>query len=180
MPSVDRHGPVTVAQVGEEDWESYRDLRLEMLLDAPEAFWSQHSELVDRTEEQWRQAAGGMPSLQARGTDGTPLGTLTVAPRAPVPGSQDDPTYRPGDVLVLAVYVRPTARGRGVGDLLLQAAEHLAVEQFDAQRLLLHVSELNEPALALYARHGYRPTGQTINHPRLAGVRELELAKPVP
>ncbi|QFG68129.1 GNAT family N-acetyltransferase [Ornithinimicrobium pratense] len=177
MPSAD--APVTVIPVSQKDWESYRDLRLEMLLDAPEAFWSQHSQVVDRTEEQWRQAAGGMPSLQARDAQGTALGTLTVAPRGPGPESEKDPSHGPGDVMVLAVYVRPRARGRGVGDQLLRAAEQLAVEQFDAQRLLLHVSELNEPARALYARHGYRPTGQTIDHPRLAGVKELELAKPL-
>lgn len=164
--------PFTVVQVREEDWQAYRDLRLEMLLDAPESFWTRYDQIADRGEEQWRHAVTSATTLQAVSEEGRPLGTLTVdRPRVDA--------GLPGTVFVLAVYVRPEARGRGVGDQLLRTAEQVAAEQFDAQRLLLHVSELNEPALALYSRHGYRPTGETIAHPRLAGVRELELAKPL-
>lgn len=178
MGSADRPEPVTVVQVSEQDWRSYRELRLEMLLDAPEAFWVKHSEVVDNTEEQWRWMIGHLPCLQARDRDGHPLGTLSVLPRVTPPG-EEEPTEEPGDVWVLAVYVRPAARGRGVSDELLRAAERMALERFDGRRLVLHVSELNEPALALYERHGYQPTGATIDHPRLAGVQELELAKPL-
>lgn len=176
MGSADAGDPVTVAQLSEEDWRSYRELRLEMLLDAPDAFWTQHSEVVDCSEEQWRRMAVRIPCLQARDPDGRPLGTLSVAPRVS-PAGEEEPTQQPGDVWVLAVYVRAEARGSGVGDELLRAAERVAVEQFDGRRLVLHVSELNEPALTLYARHGYHPSGATIDHPRLAGVKELELVK---
>lgn len=180
MPSADRRGPVTVVPVGEGDWESYRDLRLEMLLDAPDAFWTQHADVVDWDDEQWRRAAVRILSLQARegDVDGQPLGTLSLVPRFS-PAGEDQPTQQAGDVWVLAVYVRPQARGRGVGDALLRAAERQARDRFDGRRLVLQVYELNDPARALYARHGYEPTGATVDHPRLAGVKELELALPL-
>ena len=169
--------PITVVQVREEDWESHRDLRLEMLLDAPEAFWSRHSDLVGRDESFWRSAAAQGLTLQARDGADRAVGTLTVA-LSVRPEGEDDPAAVP-TALVLAVYVRPEARGRGASDALLRAAETVGREAFAAQRLVLHVSELNDPALALYARHGYIPTGRTIDHPRLEGVKELELAKPL-
>ena len=45
---------------------------------------------------------------------------------------------------------------------------------------MLNVNEFNAPALALYARHGYHPSGATIDHRNLPGVRELELVKHLP
>lgn len=165
--------PVSVVRLDADDWESYRELRIEMLLDAPEAFWTTHAEVVDRDETQWRQAfTPHAHCLQARDADQVPVGTAVVL-LPPDPAAHG---LAAADALLLAVYVRPRARGAGVGDALLEAAEQLALDELGAARLLLHVSEINHPALALYARHGYTPTGQTIAHPRLAGVNELELA----
>ena len=81
------------------------------------------------------------------------------------------------DALVLAVYVVPEARGRGVADPLLDAAATVARDELGATRLVLHVTEPNAPARTLYARHGFEPTGRWLAHPRAEGVRELELAR---
>lgn len=175
MPS---GSPLSVVRVAEDDWESYRDLRLAMLLDAPDAFWTTYADVADRDEAAWRRAATGVLCLQVRDEDDIPLGTLTVL--LPAPAAAGEPAeFAPGDALVVAVYVVPEARGRGVGDALLRAARAVAREELGATRLVLHVNELNEPARALYARHGFTPTGATLAHPRQPGVRELELARPL-
>ena len=56
------------------------------------------------------------------------------------------------------VAVRVDYRRRGVGDRLLNALNELAAER-KLRFLTLEVRQGNDPALALYGKHGYRRTG---------------------
>ena len=165
-----------VVRLTPDDWRSYADLRIGMLTDAPDAFWTTLADVEERTEEEWRRTCDDR-TLQARDADGRPLGTLTVlTPEVPphvglLPGA--------GDALVLAVYVIPEARGRGVVDLLLDAARAMARDELGARRLVLQVTETNLAARRVYERHGYVLTGHWLPHPRQPGVRDLEMARPV-
>jgi ribosomal protein S18 acetylase RimI-like enzyme len=64
----------------------------------------------------------------------------------------------PGLVEMAHVYVRPDARGRGVGTCLMQAAEG-AARRRGVRWLGLGVDVDNSAAAALYARLGYTSTG---------------------
>jgi len=50
--------------------------------------------------------------------------------------------------------VAPAHRGRGIASAMLRQMEHRITEE-DARALMLHVSVLNQPAIALYEKHGY-------------------------
>lgn len=164
-----------VVRLTPDDWQSYAHLRIAMLTDAPEAFWTTLADVQDRTEGQWRRSSNDR-TLQARDTEGRPLGTLTVL----TPDVGPDIGIQPGagDALVLAVYVIPEARGRGVVDALLDAALALARDELGARRMVLQVNELNLAARRVYERHGYVLTGESLPHPR-SGGRDLEMARPV-
>ncbi|MBB2972314.1 GNAT family N-acetyltransferase/peptidase C39 family protein [Mesorhizobium sp. RMAD-H1] len=73
--------------------------------------------------------------------------------------------FRKGTALarLYSIAVDPDAKSRGIGTLLLNAAEQAA---FDHDRLLLRleVREDNERAIALYKRHGYRPIGRWLDY----------------
>ena len=60
-------------------------------------------------------------------------------------------------VLVEDMVVEPAERGRGVGRALLEALEAWAANH-GATRLQLLADRENAPALAFYARSGWRPT----------------------
>lgn len=62
---------------------------------------------------------------------------------------------RPG-LYLEDLYVRPEARGRGIGSALLRRVGQLAVER-NCGRLELAVLRWNEPAMRLYRRHGAEP-----------------------
>jgi ribosomal protein S18 acetylase RimI-like enzyme len=173
MPSVPG---LHVVRLGPDDWESYAALRTAMLTDAPEAFWTTLADVEGFGEAQWRRRSTDR-TLQARAGDGTPLGTVTVltADGGPALGLQPED----GDALVLAVYVVPSARGRGVVDALLDAAHSLARDSLGARRMVLQVNEGNVAARSVYERHGYVLTGGSLPHPRQPGVRDLEMARPV-
>ena len=159
--------PVTVVRLGEEDWAAYRELRLQMLLDAPMAFGGTHAESAARPESGWRERLRTMPTWLA--TDGAtePLGAVSLY-RFP---EQDE-----DETCLIAMWVRPSARGRGVGDVLVETAVRYAAES-GCRRVTLDVAEANVHARGLYERHGFRPTGRTGVLPHAADVRELELAR---
>ena len=162
--------PGEVVRLGPQDWQDYRELRLEMLLDAPEAYWTEHADVVGRSEEEWRRSAH--PGTFHARVGGRPVGTWTMVP----PGPQDEGLL-PDDLLVVAVYVRPQWRSRGVLDALAAAALPVAREQ-GAKRWVLQALETNARAIAAYRRLGFELTGRHLQHPT-RGTRDLEMELPL-
>ena len=73
------------------------------------------------------------------------------------------------------LFVRPAARGRGVGRALMTALARIAVER-DYGRFEWSVLDWNEPALRFYASLGAKPhAGWTVQ--RLTGEPLAELAR---
>ena len=151
-----------------DDWRLWRELRLAALADAPEAFGSVLADWQgpgDR-EERWRSRLsipGGCSFVVL--LDGRGVGMVSA-----VPG--DDA----GTVELISMWVSPTARGRGVGDLLIRAAEQWAVGR-GAGTLRLAVMPDKGGAIALYERNGFVSTGEVGNlHPAGRG-REAVMAK---
>jgi ribosomal protein S18 acetylase RimI-like enzyme len=68
-----------------------------------------------------------------------------------VPGDDGVPELR-------SVWVSPEARGQGLGDRLIGAVEAWA-RRSGATELRLAVIDGNEPAVALYRRHGFVDAG---------------------
>ncbi|WP_437969995.1 N-acetyltransferase [Sorangium sp. So ce260] len=77
-----------------------------------------------------------------------------------------DLEFRGRDAFVTELYVRPAARGAGLGRLLLVGAEAMAVEE-DARALHLLVRPENTRAIALYRASGFVQT------PRVMMTKEL-------
>jgi ribosomal protein S18 acetylase RimI-like enzyme len=149
---------LTVDLIGESDWRIWRDLRLAALADAPYAFGSTLAETRERDEAAWRS---GFPT-DRRGAnfvgrvDGAEAGMCAVIMRA-------DPLRErePGEPLLVAMWLAPAARGTGLAEALVRAAEKWCVEH-DLSRMRLDVVEDNQRAIRLYERLGYLPTGQAV------------------
>ncbi len=58
------------------------------------------------------------------------------------------------DYEIKRMYIPPSHRGRGLAGFLLHEAEEAARED-GAHRVILHTGTRQEPAIALYRRHGY-------------------------
>ncbi|MEU5208690.1 GNAT family N-acetyltransferase [Streptomyces sp. NPDC020742] len=134
-----------------DDWRTWRTLRLAALAEAPYAFGSTLADWQgagDR-EERWRGrlALPGSHNLLAL-LDGEPAGMVSG-----VPGPRD------GVVELISLWVGTAARGRGVGDRLVEAVLAWA-EQARAQAVRLAVTPVNTHATALYRRHGFTDTDE--------------------
>lgn len=146
-----------------DDWVRVRDIRLESLLADPDAFGSTHAREVDRDEAGWRAwIAGGAVILGV--LDGVDVGILGVAGHS-LAGARG----------VYSVWVRPAGRGRGFGDALVRHGIE-AGWGMGAERLILDVAVENAPAIALYERHGFVPTGETSTlPPPRTHIAEIEM-----
>jgi GNAT superfamily N-acetyltransferase len=158
---------VMVRETVESDWPALRDIRLEALRDAPTAFGSTYEREVLRGEEHWRgRSAGG----------GTFLGYLPEDrpsdPAGLIGGYQMDPII----VELVSMYVRPRARGRGVGDALVATVIDWAGQK-NATSVHLWVTETNFRARALYERCGFTPTGERQPLPSDPSIGEIAMAR---
>jgi ribosomal protein S18 acetylase RimI-like enzyme len=155
---------VTLHRVRPEDWRSHRDLRLEMLQDAPDAFWTQYADVADVDEATWRGRITAQHHLQARIGDDV-VGSVGVF---------EDADEADDTLTLVAMYVTERARGRGVGDRLVRAVLDEALAR-GRRHVVLEVTSGNDPAISLYRRMGFAPTGERSPHPRRADLSELRM-----
>lgn len=128
-----------------EDWPLWREVRLAALTDAPHAFRARLDDWSRGGEKQWRErlTAPGTYNLVAV-LDDHAVGLARAVPRGGAGGV----------VELRSVWVGPEARGRGVGDRLIEAVVAWALRS-EAGALELTVLPDNESALALYRRNGF-------------------------
>jgi ribosomal protein S18 acetylase RimI-like enzyme len=158
-------GRLEVVRVDGSNWRTYRDVRLAMLLDAPRAFWTTHAQAAARTDEEWQRLVGESRTwLALRGE--RPVGSVATFR---LPDQPED------ECVLVGMWVDPSARGQGVGERLVRTVLGVAVED-GLRRVVLEVAHENAPALALYERMGFRPTGRTGVMPHDSSITELEMA----
>ncbi len=137
-------------RLGPADRDLLRTVRLRALADAPSAFGSTLAREAAYTDADWdgRLATPGAATFVAVDDDGTPVGIVTGVPDPAAPGRAD----------LFGLWVDPVARRSGVGDGLLG---HLLAWAGDRglDRVRLCVTEGNDAAERLYARHGFTRTG---------------------
>jgi ribosomal protein S18 acetylase RimI-like enzyme len=136
---------ISVRPLEVEDWVLYRAVRLAALADAPEAFGSTLGREQAFTEDRWRERLAKRNQFVAE-DGGETCGLIGVIP------------VGPGIAELVSMWVRPTTRGRGVGDLLVLAALRWASDHA-FPKVQLWVAEGNDHAERLYARHGFHRTG---------------------
>ena len=146
-----------------DDWPVYRDIRLRMLQEAPDAYGSSYAFEAGFAESVWRQRAGN------------PMLFLARDQRAEVVGTATGLEGRHGTVDVVAMYVAPEARGQGCAVLLLDAVAAAARER-GARRLVLLVTAGNLAASRCYTRYGFLPTGRAWPMERKPELTEVELS----
>ncbi len=141
-----------------DEWERIREIRLRSLREDPDAFGSTLEREAGHGEDAWRAFVTGRVTGREEGVrqaafvavdhDGRWVG-LAVG------------VVRPDDrslAKLYAMWVDPVARGRGAGERLVESVASWATAT-GADRLELCVTEANAPAVRLYRRTGFEPTG---------------------
>lgn len=131
-----------------EDWRASRELRLRALTESPQAFLSTLERELAFEEQVWRDRLESAFTLFAW-EGGAMVGTATgIADR-----------HEPGGREVVAMWVVPELRRRGVATALLSALADWARDE-GAGSLALWVAEGNDQARLVYESCGFVLTGQ--------------------
>ena len=135
---------MTPRLLGPADAALWRQIRLLALSTAPDAFGEKHADWQHRPLPDFAAALG------FRRTFAVIEGETALA----CAGWTDDRAGDPALCWLEAVFVRPAARGRGLGAAVIGAAVTDAARAGQA-RMLLGVGHRNLPALRLYHRLGF-------------------------
>ena len=167
-----RRPDLVIRTTTEDDWQSLRTLRLEMLRDYPLAYGEtlENAERVD--EAGWRRRA-------ARGTQPNQTSVVAIVGDRWVGhmgGYIPDAATGP---LLVGVYVSSDFRGdaAGVSRRLLEAVEDWARDYGATLRLEVH--EDNPRARRFYEKLGFTFTGRSREYELPPGGLELEMIKPI-
>lgn len=141
-----------IRQLGAQDAEQYRVIRLEGLRVNPEAFGSSYEEEMLYTEDEYRVRLKSVSAFTYGAFNGDSLvGAVTL-----VPEGKRKMRHRAN---IYAMYVTPEMRGSGVGKSLIKAAIHKAAELKCIEQIYLTVVASNEPAKRLYSSLGFKVFG---------------------
>ena len=160
-----------VRRLRADETDSWRNLRLRMLSDAPSAFGATHADALATPADEWARrveafAAGETSVVYVAAEDGQFIGSA---------GAFLDPEDHDRPHL-WGMWVAPAARRQGVGRALVEAvAEWARSRGFTSIRLFV-VGD-NENAAALYLQCGFERTGNTMPLPREPSVLEIEMRR---
>lgn len=160
-------GMVQVREVSPDEWETLRDVRLAALKEAPTAFGSSYEREAAFGEEQWRgRLSSRSVTFFAQVEDHSePAGLAGVY-------------VEDGAAHLVSMWVRPSARGRKVGETLIAACADWARSRGHFA-LYLWVTESNAPARGLYERCGFTPTGRSQPLPSNPALPEIKMSLPL-
>jgi ribosomal protein S18 acetylase RimI-like enzyme len=165
MAAALRRRCVKIARVLPEHAEAVREVRLEALRNHPENFGADHDHEASQPIEWWRHRMASGSGFGA--WDGEELiGIISF-------GQQPEKKHRHQGGIG-GFYVRPSYRGKGVGDALMKAA--LEEASRTVEHVTLTVTETNKGAIRLYERHGFATVGRLPASIRVDGKDYDELS----
>jgi ribosomal protein S18 acetylase RimI-like enzyme len=157
---------VLVREITADDWELVRDTRLTALAEAPHAFGSTYAREVAFTEERWRGRISARSVTFFAHDD----------PSVPAPDGLAGVYVEDGTADLVSMWVRPSSRGRQVGEALVEAAARWAkAREFGV--LFLWVTESNTAARRLYERCGFTATGESQPLPSDPALPEIRMSR---
>ncbi|MEZ0493487.1 GNAT family N-acetyltransferase [Kineococcus sp. TBRC 1896] len=160
---------VLVRRPVEAEWEHWRDLRLRMLADTPEAFAETLATAQGHDEAEWRFRVrrtwqpGSFTVVGVEGATDRWVGTM---------GAFTDPA---GGVVLVSVFVEPAHRGGVLADRLLAAVLAWARDVRGVGGITLHVHERNLRAQAFYRRRGFVDHGVRVPYVLDPTSEEIEM-----
>jgi RimJ/RimL family protein N-acetyltransferase len=136
------------------DAAAYRDLMLEAYVLAADAFTCTAEERAQEPESWWVKRIADPSGLSA--SFGAKVGNDLVGTVAIEYSSKPKKKHA---ALIIGMYVRASARGKGMGRALLEAAIDHASQRPGTIILTLTVTEGNQSAIRLYREAGFQAWG---------------------
>jgi GNAT superfamily N-acetyltransferase len=172
-----------IRSIRPDEWPAVKELRLAALRDpvAHLAFLETYEDAVGRPDSFWQErAAGAAESVLERqqivveAPDGRWVGSVVVLVEEAGEKGALGGVNEERQAHLVAVYVRPEARGQGLTEWLFAYALDWAWEVAGVERVRLFVHSRNARAEGFYRKMGFVPTGETLPVEGDPTARELE------
>jgi ribosomal protein S18 acetylase RimI-like enzyme len=143
-PQLPNGKAVEILALEADDWSMWRAVRLQALAEAPGAFGSKLEDWQGDgdTEARWRSRFSDVPYNAIAFIAGEPVGQVGAL------------LLDTATTLLISLWVSPSARGRAVGETLVNEVIRWSV-QHGAHAVRLDVKTGNHRAIALYERQGF-------------------------
>lgn len=134
--------------LAEDEWQIYRDLRLEALKADPPAFGSSYEDEVNNPEQLWKDRA---KNILFAFVEEQPVGLI---------GHFRQPRVKEKHVAhIVSFYVKENYRNMGIGKLLLDGIISRIREYGDVTKVDLSVTTIQTPAYNVYKKYGFQKAG---------------------
>ncbi len=139
-----------IIQISPDQWERYREIRLESLREEPQAFGSSYAEMAQRPPEYWQgrlaDSAQGEKSLLLFAQEGERLVGMIGAFFGEAPDAAE----------IVSVYASKAVRGMGVGKALMEGVLAEIGKKEGIRKAVLGVNREQLAAVGLYLRYGFK------------------------
>lgn len=143
-----------VVKLSAEEWQLYKQIRLESLLVEPQAFGSRYADFLHRPDSYWQ---GRLDEAQA----GENSWLLFAKEREQIIGIIGAYRAEEGDVVeIISVFVTKEKRGMGAATALMAAILEEVGKAGAFRKAVLSVNAGQKAALALYRHFGFRIFGE--------------------
>ena len=135
------------------DWISYKTVRLNSLRDSPDAFGATYEREVAISDSEWQKRLSPKPGVNisyplVAEIDGRPDGLASAV----IWDADPDVAH------IYQMWVLPDVRGMGIAKKFLERISSWA-ESRQCSSLKLSVTTVNDAAVRLYRRAGFKPAG---------------------
>lgn len=139
-----------IISLSPEDWQQYRDLRLRALKEEPQAYGSTYEDNAKRPDEFWRERIEDTLNKNTQWLVFARSGGTLVGMAGAFAEKEPD------NAQVVAVYVVPEARGKGISKLLMQELLTRIKTNEKVKKITVDVNPQQVAAFNLYKNSGFQ------------------------
>ncbi len=162
---------IEIKKLSANDWQIFKELRLQMLKEEPQAFARTYDEVSKRTDEEWKE-----------NTENEEAGILAVWLDGKLAGMNGYYYPERSIVEIWGMFIRKEFRGMGLGKKLMGEIEKEIRKDGGVKKIQVSVTSSQTAAFELYKKLGFREIKRMPNKTRLNGqsYEEILLEKLIP
>lgn len=136
---------ISIKKLTKEDWKIYKEIRLQMLSEEPQAYSQTLEELSSRNDEDWKEK-----------TISDTMAVITIRVDEKLAGMNGLFYENRETVAIWGMFVRKEFRGMGLGKKLMEEIEKEIREDKVVKKIHVSVTDSQIPAWELYKKLGFK------------------------
>ena len=141
-----------IVKLKPEEWEKFRELRLEALREDSESFGASYEEAVKYSDDDWKQRlVNPNDNIIIASDGGLAIGMVGAY--------QEKGEKLKHAAYIWGVYLGKNYRGQGIGEKLMKKLLEEIAKNEEIEKITLNVNVGQLPAIRLYKKFGFKVVG---------------------